>query len=48
MEAIFKGNEDIEKSAFLNWRTTKHSDILNIIVLADGFLSSAGVIRTLV
>jgi hypothetical protein len=41
MKKIFSGNEDFNKSAFINWRTSKHEDINNILVLADGFLSSA-------
>ncbi len=38
---IFSGNEDINKTAFLNWRTEKHENIGNMIALAEGFLSSA-------
>lgn len=38
---IFERNDDIDKTAFLNWRTAGHEDIGNMLVLADGFLSSA-------
>ncbi len=38
---IFSDNEDINKIAFLNWRTSKHEDIGNLLALAEGFLDSA-------
>lgn len=41
MKPIFSGNSDFEKSAFVNWRTSKQEDIKNMLVLAEGFLSSA-------
>jgi hypothetical protein len=41
MKPIFSGNSDYKKSAFVNWRTSKHEDIQNMLVLAEGFLSSA-------
>jgi len=41
MKDIFSYNADIEKNAYLNWRTHKHDHIYNMIVLADGFMSSA-------
>ena len=41
MKPIFTGNSDFEKSAFVNWRTSKHEDIQNMLVLAEGFLSSS-------
>lgn len=41
MKPIFTGNSDFEKSAFVNWRTSKQEDIQNMMVLAEGFLSSA-------
>ena len=37
MKPIFSGNSDIEKSAFMNWRTSKQEDIQNMLVLAEGF-----------
>lgn len=41
MKKLFSSNEDIRKSAFLNWRTIRNDDINNFIVLADGYISSA-------
>jgi hypothetical protein len=41
MKDIFSYNDDIEKNAYLNWRTNRHEHIHNMIVLADGFMSSA-------
>jgi hypothetical protein len=41
MKKIFQGNEDIDKSAFLNWRTSSREDIGNLLVLAEGFISSS-------
>lgn len=41
MQSIFTGNSDFRKSAFLNWRTSKNAEIQNLLVLADGFLSSS-------
>jgi hypothetical protein len=41
MKKIFQPNEDYTKTAFLNWRTSHHEDIGNLLVLAEGFLSSA-------
>lgn len=41
MKKIFEGNDDYRKSAFLNWRTSRHEDIRNLLVLAGGFLDSA-------
>lgn len=41
MKPIFSGNSDFEKSAFVNWQTSKQEDIQNMLVLAEGFLSSA-------
>lgn len=41
MKAIFSGNIDFTKSAFLNWRTSSNKDIDNFIVMADGFLRSS-------
>lgn len=38
---VFSGNEDIDKTAFLNWRTKKGSEILNLLNLADGFMLAA-------
>lgn len=41
MSKIFKSNKDYSKTAFLNWRTSNHEDIGNLLVLAEGFLSSS-------
>lgn len=42
MKKIFTGNQkNINKTAFLNWRTHKLTDISNMMVLAEGFLSSS-------
>lgn len=41
MKAIFTGNVDFNKSAFLNWGTSKNADIENILLLADGFLKAS-------
>src|SRR4051812_34742867 len=38
---VFSANEDIDKSAFINWRTKKGSEILNLLNLADGFMLAA-------
>jgi hypothetical protein len=41
MQPIFSSNPDYEKTAFVNWRMSPHSDILNLINIADGFMQSA-------
>jgi hypothetical protein len=41
MKPIFSGNSDYNKSAFVNWRTTRHDNIQNMLVLAKGFLLSS-------
>ncbi len=41
MKEIFTRNIDINKTSFLNWRTSKNSDIENILVLAEGYLDSS-------
>lgn len=41
MKDIFSYNADVDKTAYLNWRTHRHDHIGNMIVLADGFMSSA-------
>jgi hypothetical protein len=40
-QAMFSRNEDVDKTAFLNWRTEKGNDILNLLNLADGFMLAA-------
>ncbi|MDR4925950.1 hypothetical protein [Peribacillus simplex] len=41
MKNVFSYNADIEKNAYLNWRTNRNDHIHNMIVLADGFMSAA-------
>lgn len=41
MKKIFTSNLDINKTAYLNWRTEKHQPIHNMNVLADGYLKGA-------
>ena len=41
MKEIFSYNKDIEKNAYLNWRTQYHDHIHNMIVVAEGFSDSA-------
>ena len=41
MQPIFSRNIDIDKIAFINWRIAQGDDIRNLLVLADGFMSSA-------
>lgn len=38
---IFTPNNDINKTAILNWRTQKYDNIANSMALAEGFLASA-------
>lgn len=40
-QAMFSRNEEVDKTAFLNWRTEKGNDILNLLNLADGFMLAA-------
>lgn len=41
MKDIFSYNIDIDKNAYMNWRTNKHEYISNIIVIAKGFMMSS-------
>lgn len=41
MGKTFKGNKDFNKTAILNWQTKSREDIGNLLVLAEGFLSSS-------
>lgn len=41
MKDIFTYNVDIDKTAYMNWRTSKHEHIYNMIVIADGFMLSS-------
>ena len=41
MKEIFTYNADINKTAYLNWRTDKHDALGNMISLAEGYYKSA-------
>ncbi|HDR4590240.1 TPA: hypothetical protein QCR33_001020 [Bacillus cereus] len=41
MRDIFSYNTDINKNAYMNWRTTRYDHIHNMIVVAEGFKDSA-------
>lgn len=41
MKPIFSYNTDINKNAYMNWRTNRFDDIHNMHVLAEGFMTSA-------
>lgn len=41
MKDIFSYNSDVNKTAYMNWRTSHHDHIYNMIVIADGFMNSA-------
>lgn len=41
MKDIFSYNIDINKNAYMNWRTNKHEHINNMIVIAKGFMMSS-------
>lgn len=41
MKDIFSYNVDINKTAYMNWRTDKHDHIKNIITVANGFMESS-------
>jgi len=41
MKDIFSYNNDIEKNAYMNWRTQHYDHIHNMIVIAEGFRDSA-------
>ena len=38
---IFSYGDSIETTAYLNWRTMRHSSLLNMSVIADGFMKAA-------
>lgn len=44
MNGIFRYNEDIEKTAYINWLTKKHEAINNYEVLAKGYFKSAKIL----
>lgn len=41
MEQLFSYNADIEKTAYMNWRTRQHQPIHDMIIIADGYMKSA-------
>lgn len=41
MKDVFSYNIDINKTAYMNWRTNKHDYINNMINVADGFMESS-------
>ena len=41
MEQVFSYNADIEKTAYMNWRTRQHQPIHDMIIIADGYIKSA-------
>lgn len=41
MEKVFSYNENIEKTAYMNWKTRQHQPIHDMMVIADGYMKSA-------
>lgn len=41
LKDIFSYNKDIEKNAYMNWRTQRFDQIQNMIVIAEGFRDSS-------
>ena len=41
MEKIFSYNEDIDKTAYMNWRTRQHQPIHDMMIIADGYMKAA-------
>ncbi|MBG9823754.1 hypothetical protein ABE33_14830 [Bacillus safensis] len=41
MKNIFSNNSDINKNAYMNWRTNRFDHIHNMHVIAEGFMNSA-------
>ena len=41
MKEVFTYNRDIDKTAYLNWRTENHEPIHNMNVIADGYMQSS-------
>jgi len=41
MKKLFSYNVDINKNAYMNWRTNKHEPIQNMNVIAEGYFHSA-------
>lgn len=41
MEKIFSYNVDIDKTAYMNWRTRSHQPIHDMMIIADGYMKAA-------
>lgn len=41
MEKIFSYNVDIDKTAYMNWRTRQHKPIHDMMIIADGYMKAA-------
>ena len=41
MEKIFSYNVDIDKTAYMNWRTRPHQPIHDMMIIADGYMKAA-------
>lgn len=41
MEKIFSYNVDIDKTAYMNWRTRQHQPIHDMMIIADGYMKAA-------
>lgn len=41
MGRIFEYNKDIDKTAYMNWRTKQDQPIHDMIMLADGYIKAA-------
>ena len=41
IKKVFSYNSDVDKNAYMNWRTNNHEPIQNMNVLADGYFQSA-------
>jgi len=41
MKEVFSSNFDVNKNAYINWRTDKNNHIHNMLTIADGFMKSS-------
>ena len=41
MGKIFSYNVDIDKTAYMNWRTRQHQPIHDMMIIADGYMKAA-------
>ena len=44
MKKVFSYNANIEKNAYMNWRTNKYEEIHNMNVVAEGFIEGASIL----